>query len=193
MTFLDWPTEQEVLSRRARQRRRAIAVRLIDQFADTFSDIQYDLFWESSFVNAQAWRSGSQRRVTVYGGLVRHPAITAPGLALMLAHETGHHLGGAPRDPDLRWAAWQGQADFWAASTGMAKVFGHEAARLTIRGARQIAALHAAFSEIDGEPDIPAQERSAIFLAGAQGKSIAAFLEQSFNRMLQERNRPDDD
>jgi hypothetical protein len=192
MTFLDWPIEQETLSKRAQQRRKAIAVRLIDQFAGTFSEIEYDLFWDSSIINAQAWRLGSRQRVTIYGGLVRHPAITASGVALMLAHETGHHLGGPPLDPDLRWPTWQGQADYWAASQGMPKVFGQEAARLTLRGAKQIDAVHAEFSKIDSEPDISPQERLIIFLAGAHGKCIPTFLQESFNRMLEERNRSDD-
>jgi hypothetical protein len=192
MTFLDWPIEQETLSKRAQQRRRAIALRLIDQFAGIFGEIEYDLFWDSSIINAQAWRLGSRQRVTIYGGLVRHPAITASGVALMLAHETGHHLGGPPLDPDLRWPTWQGQADYWAASQGMPKVFGQEAARLTLRGAKQIAAVHAEFSKIDSEPDISAQERLIIFLAGAHGKCIPTVLQESFSRMLEERNRSDD-
>src|ERR1700682_2119819 len=158
MSFLDWPVEQEILSERTQKRRRAIAVRLIERFASTYSAIEYDLFWESSIINAQAWRLGSRRRVTIYGGVVRHPAITASGIAVMLAHETGHHLGGPSLDPDLRWPSWQGQADFWAASTGMPQVFGGEATRLTLRGAKQIVSLHAELSKTDGEADISAEE-----------------------------------
>ena len=58
--------------------------------------IDYDLLWENQTINAQAWILGDSRHVTVCGGLVRHPAMTACGIALMLAHETGHHLGGPP-------------------------------------------------------------------------------------------------
>jgi hypothetical protein len=189
MSFLDWPVEQGSLSKRAQQRRKAVALRLIDRFAGTFSEIDYDLFWESSIINSQAWRLGNCQRVTIYGGLVRHPAITACGIALMLAHETGHHMGGHPRDPDLRWPTWQGQADYWAASHGMPRVFGPDAARLTLRGAQQIAALHEAFSEIDSEPDIPAEMRTAIFRAGALGEDISRLLREAFKQMLEERNR----
>lgn len=192
MSFLDWPVERKKPSERTQRRRRATAVRLIDKFAHVFSEINYDLFWDSAIINAQAWRLGRRQRVTIYGGLVRHPAITACGLALMLAHETGHHLGGPPLDPDLRWATWQGQADYWAASQGMPRVFGPDAVGLTLGGAKQIAALHVEFSEIDSEPDISAQERSAIFWAGAHGECIPTFLQESFNRMLEERNRSDD-
>jgi hypothetical protein len=189
MTFLDWPVEHQMLSKRTQRRRRAVAVQLIHRFSGTFSEIEYDLFWDSSIVNSQAWRLGNSRRVTIYGGLVRHPAITASGLALMLAHETGHHMGGPPLDPDLRWPAWQGQADYWAASQGMRKVFGPDAARLTLRGAKQIAALHEAFSAIDSEPDISAEKRSAIFRAGALGEGISGLLQEAFERMVEERDR----
>ena len=60
----------------------------------------------------------------------------------MIAHETGHHLGGLPRDPEMRWMTWQGQADYWAARTAMPLVFGSEAHDTTLRGARQILKLH---------------------------------------------------
>ncbi len=110
----------------------------------------------------------------------------------LLAHETAHHLGGPPHDPDLRWPTWQGQADYWAASEGMPKIFGPAARGLTLRGAKQIASLHAEFSEIDSEPDISAQERSAIFSAGANGENISALMEELFNRMLAERNKPEE-
>jgi hypothetical protein len=54
--------------------------------------------------------------------------------------------GGPPLDPDLRWPTWQGQADYWAASEGMPIVFGPDAFRLTLKGAKEIAALHKEFS-----------------------------------------------
>jgi len=67
---------------------------LLELFSEAFPDIRYDLVWQSPTVNAQAWRFGSLRHVTVYGGLVRHSAMTRHGLALVIAHETGHRLGG---------------------------------------------------------------------------------------------------
>jgi hypothetical protein len=187
MSFLGGPTEHHKWSKRAQQRRKATALHLIDQFASAFSAVEYDLLWDAPTVNAQAWRLGSVQRVTVYGGLARHPAITTCGLALMLAHETGHHLGGPPLDPDLRWPTWQGQADYWAATQGMPKVFGRSARRLTLRGAKQIAALHSEFSNEEDEPDITPMERSAIFRAGALGEVAPACLQTAFERMLRER------
>jgi hypothetical protein len=104
---------------------------------------------------------------------------------LILAHETGHHLGGPPSDPDLRYLTWQGQADYWAAKEGMPRVFGDNARRITLRGAREIAALHAEF--LDDQPDISAADRSTIFRAGALGEGPPACLYEAFDRLLDQR------
>jgi hypothetical protein len=186
MSFLDWPVEDYQPSNRAQRRRRITALRLISQFAGAFQEIEYDLIWEAAVINAQAWRLGGRRCVRVYGGLVRHPSMTVCGLALMLAHETGHHLGGPPLDPDLRWPTWQGQADYWAATVGMPKVFGQNACRLTLKGAKEIVALHRDFS--GDEADVAPDERLAIFRAGALGEIAPSCLQSAFDRIIKERN-----
>ena len=188
MTFLGWPTEHHRHSSRTEARRKAIVLRLIDKFAETFSEIDYDLLWDAPTINAQAWRIGDRRGVTVYGGLARHSAIGVPGIALMLAHETGHHLGGPPLDPDWRWATWQGQADYWAAAEGMPKVFGAKAQRLTLKGCNEMARLHLDFfRNSEDAPEISVEERAAIFRAGAMGQPPPACLQMAFERLLQER------
>jgi hypothetical protein len=166
MSFLDWPTENALIG--SHTKRRNVAECLIELFARYFPDINYSLIWNSRLVNAQAWRRGEIRNVSLYGGLVRHPAIRKAGLALTLAHETGHHLAGPPRDPDLCWMAWQGQADYWAARVAMPRVFGAQARRMTLGGAREIVALHEAFRKFGcDEPDLSPACRLRIFHAGA--------------------------
>jgi hypothetical protein len=187
MNFLGWPVEHHASSERARRRRRAVALRIMSRFAQTFVGIEYDLLWENPTINAQAWILGQDRHVTVCGGLVRHPAITVYGVSLMLAHETGHHLAGPPFDPDLRFLSWQGQADYWAAKEGMPRVFGNGARRLTLRGAREIAALHAEFLDAESQPDLPVPDRSEIFRAGAFGESPPVCLHKAFDRLLERR------
>ena len=114
--------------------RRKVVPGCYHRFGREFPEITYGLLWESPTVNAQAWRLGSARYVRVYGGLVRHQAITKYGLALMLAHETGHHLGGLPRDPAMPWMTWQGQADYWAAKCCDAEDLGASGAWSDVTG-----------------------------------------------------------
>jgi hypothetical protein len=186
MSFLDWPTEEMLPSRRAQQHRRRVVSELFKKFHQAFPEVTYELLWESPTVNAQAWRLGPARFVRVYGGLVRHRAISKCGLALMLAHETGHHLGGLPRDPDLRWPTWQGQADYWAASEGMPRVFGRHARRFTLRGAKEIVTLHRDFS--GDEADVTADERLTIFRTGARGEIAPSCLQAAFERMTKDQD-----
>jgi hypothetical protein len=68
----------------------------------------------------------------------------------------------------------------------MPKVFGGKACRMTLRGAQQIAAVHAAYVD-DDEPDITALERTAIFRAGALGEAAPPILQALFDRLLLER------
>ena len=72
MSFLGWPMEQGPVRKRRSQRRKKIATDLLKLFGNTFPEITYDLLWESPTINAQAWLVGSVRRVSVYGGLMRH-------------------------------------------------------------------------------------------------------------------------
>jgi hypothetical protein len=182
MSFLNWPVEQDQLSQRSHQRRKSIAIRLLDQFREVFPEITYELFWESPTVNAQAWRLGSARYVRVYGGLVRHRAMTKYGLAFMLAHETGHHLGGLPRDPAMPWMTWQGQADYWAASIAMPRIWGPRAYGSTLRAAREIVKLHKMLeSQFEhDEPDLSPDCRYSILRSGALGLDMPSCALEAF-------------
>ena len=53
--------------------------------------------WDDGTVNAYAQRSGKTWKVSMFGGLARHEAITDDGFALVVCHEIGHHIGGAPK------------------------------------------------------------------------------------------------
>ena len=79
MSFLNWPVEEVLPSRRVQQQRRRVVLDLLDKFSRAFPEVTYELRWESPTINAQAWRLGSARYVRVYGGLVRHRAITKYG------------------------------------------------------------------------------------------------------------------
>lgn len=74
--------------------------------------------WNDGTVNAYADRSGSVSQIHMFGGLARHPKTTADAFALVVCHETGHHIGGAPKTRGIwganAWAANEGQSDYFA-------------------------------------------------------------------------------
>ena len=182
MSFLNWPAEEVLPSLRVQQRRRRVVLDLLEEFGRAFPEITYELLWELATINAQAWRLGSARYVRVYGGLVRHRAITKYGLALMLAHETGHHLGGLPRDPAMPWMTWQGQADYWAARIAMPRIWGARARGATLRAAREIVELHGMLARQlkDDEPDLSPNCRYCILRSGALGQVMPSCALEAF-------------
>lgn len=71
--------------------------------------------WDDGTVNASAQRSGKKVILNMYGGLARHNLITRDGFAIVMCHELGHHLGGAPKIGGFfnKWASNEGQSDYW--------------------------------------------------------------------------------
>ncbi len=85
--------------------------------------------WDDGTVNAYAQQSGKTWKVSMFGGLARHEAITADGFALVVCHEIGHHIGGAPKKKSVwstSWATNEGQADYFATLKCLRKVFAKE-------------------------------------------------------------------
>jgi hypothetical protein len=85
--------------------------------------------WDDGTVNAYAQQSGSTWKVSMFGGLARHEAITPDGFALVVCHEIGHHIGGAPKKRSIwssSWASNEGQADYFATLKCLRKTFRSE-------------------------------------------------------------------
>jgi len=125
---------------------------VMKRFQQTFPEIVYDIAWDVDALNGVAWRQMSQAHVRLYGLLLRHRAIRLEGVALLFAHETGHHRGGPPRDKTYTWMTTERQADFWAARFGVRAVWANdsaEAKRQVIEGARQLLALETNVIELD--------------------------------------------
>ena len=80
--------------------------------------------WSDGTVNANATRIGGWN-VNMYGGLARHETITEDGFALVLCHEIGHHMGGAPKVGFIlnKWASNEGQSDYFATLKCLRRVF----------------------------------------------------------------------
>mgnify|MGYP000617984199 CR=1 FL=1 len=88
--------------------------------------LNVDRNWEDGTVNAYAQQNGTVWNVAMFGGLARHAAITEDGFALVVCHEVGHHIGGAPKKKSWfgsRWASNEGQADYFATSKCLRKAF----------------------------------------------------------------------
>ncbi len=87
--------------------------------------------WESGKVNAYASRDmarGTIWTVAMFGGLARHPLMTEDAFAVVVCHELGHHLGGAPKKTqpfqvDRKWGSNEGEADYFATVKCLKKVF----------------------------------------------------------------------
>ncbi len=57
----------------------------------------------------------NRRKVYVSGGFARKPLMTKDTLLSTLCHEIGHHLGGYPKYPEIKWgASSEGQADYFS-------------------------------------------------------------------------------
>lgn len=84
--------------------------------------------WHDETVNAYATRSGNYWAINMFGGLARHDTITKDGLALVVCHEIGHHIGGAPKknywwSSQTHWASNEGQADYFATLKCLRRLF----------------------------------------------------------------------
>jgi hypothetical protein len=84
--------------------------RLINGF---YPDMHFDLAWDELLPNAYSFRKYGLDIVVLSGGLVRTKGMSIDGLALVLAHEVGHLIGGPPQDRSGRYSC-QGQADLTA-------------------------------------------------------------------------------
>ena len=85
--------------------------------------------WTDGTVNAYAQQIGKEWRVSMFGGLARHETITTDGFALVVCHEIGHHIGGAPRKASAwsnPWASNEGQADYFATLKCLRRVWNDE-------------------------------------------------------------------
>lgn len=97
--------------------------------------------FKNTEVNAYAYREPRNSWiVSLLGGIIRHPKMTADALALVLCHELGHHLGGAPRKnekfgpgPD-DYPSNEGQSDYFAGLKCFRQIFEHDDNEALLQG-----------------------------------------------------------
>lgn len=87
--------------------------------------LQWNRKWSDATVNASAQRFFKTYKVNMYGGLARHELVTDDGFAMVVCHELGHHLAGAPKVGGfmMKWASNEGQSDYFASLKCFRRVF----------------------------------------------------------------------
>lgn len=78
--------------------------------------------WVEGIANAFADRVGQTFTIEVYGGLARHNLISEDSFLLLVCHELGHHIGGAPIPKGYDWPSYEGQSDYFAAAKCLKRV-----------------------------------------------------------------------
>jgi hypothetical protein len=126
------------------------------RFTDAFPQVRYEVLWETRRANAQAFLGPYGKTVRIYGGLARNKRIGVAGLALTLAHETGHHLADGARHPFYISLASEERAHEWAIEEGLPKVFGPlVSARYSREGRRQLKAIWRVYVRPDSIDPFP--------------------------------------
>ncbi|HLE10590.1 MAG: hypothetical protein A2504_08975 [Bdellovibrionales bacterium RIFOXYD12_FULL_39_22] len=85
--------------------------------------------WSDDTVNAYAQQTGNTWQINLFGGLARHQAITPDGFAMVVCHEMGHHIGGAPKKTSwfgTIWASSEGQADYYSSAKCVKRYFAED-------------------------------------------------------------------
>lgn len=93
---------------------------------DKGGKLQWARKWDDGTVNASAQRSFWSKtwKVNMYGGLARHELVTDDAFALVVCHELGHHLGGAPKNSfPNSWASVEGQSDYFGTLKCFRRIF----------------------------------------------------------------------
>lgn len=92
--------------------------------------LKVNRLWTDETVNASATQAAGVWEVNMYGGLARHADITVEGFALVICHEIGHHVGGAPKVNNIfgmnAWATNEGGSDYFAGLKCLRQFFADE-------------------------------------------------------------------
>jgi hypothetical protein len=102
-----------------------IITQVTDLYSEDFNRMGVKLTitrdWKDSTLNAFAQKIDSKNwNLHFFGGLYKNSNVTDDAFALVVCHETGHLLGGAPFYNNSSTSS-EGQADFWATSVCMKK------------------------------------------------------------------------
>ena len=151
--------------------------------------LSIERLWTDENVNAYAKRDTPKVwTVQMFGGLARHQTITADGFALVLCHELGHHIGGAPKKRNTMnpWASSEGQSDYFATLKCLRQVFLNDNNAAIVKSLSAPAYLVAECKKAFTKDDVNICVRS-----GMAGASVAALFASFDNSKLANFNTPD--
>jgi hypothetical protein len=94
---------------------------LFSLYKSFYPDINFYLDWEKTELNAYSFVHYGQKHVIVSGGLVRTGCLQMEGLAVIIAHEIGHLIGGSP--DDVNGFSCEAQSDYFGIGVVMREVF----------------------------------------------------------------------
>ncbi len=110
----------------------------------------------------------------MYGGLARHETITEDGFSLVLCHEIGHLVGGAPTVGMvlMKPMANEGQADYFAALKCLRKTFLNDDNAAIVAAMNVPATLATSCAKAFSNSD----EKNICIRTGMAGASVADFF-----------------
>ncbi|MGE0171871.1 MAG: hypothetical protein AB7T49_03765 [Oligoflexales bacterium] len=88
-------------------------VPVADSFQSYFS---ISKLWDDPSFQAGSSKLGLRWVLVMFGGLARRPEMSEDAFALIICHEIGHIIGGAPFSPFSKMSV-EGQADYFATAT----------------------------------------------------------------------------
>lgn len=97
-------------------------------FKNKGRELQLLANWNNEVMNAYTTTLFENNRtinkITMNGGLFRFAGISQDGFSLLICHEIGHHLGGAPKYNSIgaTWGTVEGQSDYYATLKCMKKM-----------------------------------------------------------------------
>lgn len=106
----------------------------LQYFTEMNSKLRIKSDWVDGTVNAFADRDWDVYIIEVFGGLARHPSLSRDGFALLVCHEMGHHLGGAPTGLNYGWPSIEGQSDYFSTLKCLRRIFADEDNATAIAG-----------------------------------------------------------
>ena len=174
-----YPVDQKTTGLTVEQYHEAIdkVLKVYSPIAKSYgASIDAERLWESETVNAGTIRrdNGKKWVLRLYGGFARHPHISQDGYMLVICHEIGHHIGGAPKkyypDRGTIWASTEGQSDYFATLKCLRKVFARDNNQEIIR-TREIPDSIRSECQLSFTTD---GERALCVRTGLAGISVAA-------------------